>query len=255
MTNKEEALPFTVVLPVHNEAKVLRATLPTIFRTNPAEVVVIFDRCTDNSEGETRRVWKQGFEHIKLQTITNKEKSNWSYNLSYLYDQGIRAATNDVVLLCQADILYDVKKISNNMHLANDHIVSFGVAAHPHYAKWNWAVTRFLRSIVEGYSGTVAFSKALYQDVHLVPEAIQNFDTHISIQRKRKRLPYIFIDTKSLHIRPNFRFTLKFNRRLYNLGINKYNANKSFFKVLLWSVIRLSPHTMAGWMHAWLEKK
>jgi len=43
-------MTVSVVLPVHNEAEMLKITLPSIQQLHLDEVVIVFDRCTDNSE-------------------------------------------------------------------------------------------------------------------------------------------------------------------------------------------------------------
>jgi len=253
MTGEGKDVPFSVVLPVHNEEEMVPYAIPTIFMLNPEEVVVLFDRCTDRSELYTRRVWKRHFSHIDLKVINVEEKSGWRKHLNYLYDLGIREAAEDIVLLVQADIQYDYKTISRNIHLAEGAMVSFGVAGHPLHNPWNWAVTRMLRKLFEGFSGTVALSKQIYREIALTPDSIHNFDTHLFSYAKRRRLPYRFVDTRSLHLRPNFRFSLRFNKVLWNLGVAKYKAGKSFFKVLGWSLVRMTPFVIAGWIHAKLS--
>ena len=43
-------MQFSVVMLIHNEEKLLSYSLPSIYRLDPSEVVLIFDNCSDESE-------------------------------------------------------------------------------------------------------------------------------------------------------------------------------------------------------------
>ena len=40
---------FSVVMPIHNESELLKLSLPAVYRLDPAETILIFDDCTDDS--------------------------------------------------------------------------------------------------------------------------------------------------------------------------------------------------------------
>ena len=250
-----------MVLPVHNEEKLLPYTLPNLFRLRPEEVILVLDRCTDRSEVIARMVQRRRFTDIPLRPIKVEEKSEWSLHLNYLYDLGIRSARSDVVLLTQADVLLDYRRIPRYLRLAQEGgLVSFGVSGHPHLTPYNGFITMRLVRIgdlvgIEKFSGTLAFSKQTYRRIALTPGTPHNFDTHLLEEAKRRDVPYHFIPTRNFNLRPRLKASLRFDRILWELGVAKYRAGKRFHKVLAYSLLRMTPAVMAGWLQAKLASE
>jgi len=244
---------FSVVIPVHNEAKMLAYTLPSIYGLKPKEAIFVLDRCTDSTEKVTREFWKKyDSGEVKLVLLKVQRKSKWRMHLNFLYDLGIRKAKSQVVLLSQADILHDYVEIRKNIKDALHRIVSFAVLEHPHIAPWNYFVTKSLQLIGElsnltRFSGLVAVSKRYYLTCPLTASDLFNFDTQLQVNFERKGYAFRFLLSKNLNLRPWVR------SKLWNLGVDKFKVKKPLWKVLLFSIIRLMPEVFAGYLHAKLS--
>jgi len=155
--------------------------------------------------------------------------------------------------LSQADILHDYTTIRNNIHWGLHGMVSFAVLEHPHISPWNHFVTKTLQIAgdvfgVQRFSGVIAFCKDHFMTCPLLPVDSFNFDTQLQINFKKRMYPFRFVSAKNLHLRPWVR------SKLWNVGVDRYKMKKSLWKVLLFSIIRLTPEVLAGYLHASLSK-
>ena len=246
---------FSVVIPVHNEAKMLTYTLPSIYGLRPKEVVFVLDRCTDSTEKIIRDFWKK-FDSggVKLVLLRVQRKSRWKMHLNLVYDLGIRKAESKIVLLSQADILHDYGKIKRNIKDALHGMVSFAVLEHPHISPWNHFVTKILQITgdvfgVQRFSGVIAFCKDHFMTCPLVPVDSFNFDTQLQINFKKRMYPFRFVLTKNLNLRPWVR------SKLWGVGVDRYKMKKSFLRILVLSFVRFTPEVVAGYLHASLSRR
>jgi len=246
---------FSVVVPVHNEAKMLDYTLPSIHGLKPKEVIFVLDRCTDSTEKIIKGFWKKyNSEKVKLVLLRVQQKSTWRMHLNFLYDLGIRKAQSKIVLLSQADILHDYGKIRRNIKDALHGMVSFAVLEHPHIAPWNHFVTKTLQIVgsafgVKPFSGVVAFSKEYYMTCRLLSNDSFNFDTQLLASFKNKGYSYVYVLSRNLNLRPWIR------SKFWNVGMDRYTAKKPFWNVLLFSFVRFMPEVFAGYLYAKLKSK
>ncbi len=246
---------FSLVIPVHNEASMLVYSLPSTYRLGAKEVIFVLDRCTDDTEHIIRKFWQKCYSNggnIDLVLLNVKRKSNWRIHLNFLYDLGIRKAKSKIVLLSQADIIYDSTKIRENIQKASYGMVSFSVTEHPHIAPWNHFVTVTLQKLgvvfgLERFSGLFAFSKEHYLTCPLTAEDQLNFDTQLLMNFKVKGYPYIYVISKNLNMRPALIFRGE-SEKLLKVGADRYKMGKPFWNVLLLSIIRLTPEILLGYM-------
>ena len=77
---EEEKTNFSVITPIHNEAEYLPYSLPTIYRLNPDEVILIFDRCTDESRKVSEEIAEEmGFTHRTEFVEMNGPSPGWTF--------------------------------------------------------------------------------------------------------------------------------------------------------------------------------
>jgi cellulose synthase/poly-beta-1,6-N-acetylglucosamine synthase-like glycosyltransferase len=72
-------------MPVHNEEVMLRFSLPSIYDLNPDEVILILDKCTDNSKNITKKISK--FYHknkITKVVEINEDSSDWKKSTPFI---------------------------------------------------------------------------------------------------------------------------------------------------------------------------
>ena len=107
---------------------------------------------------------------------------------------------------------------------------------------------------MNGFSGLLALDRQIYEQIRLTSNLETNFDGYLYQQIKQKGIPYVYIQTDTVNLRPCLRFTWKFNRRLWRLGVGKYKLGKPFWKVLLFSYMRLTPSVMVGYLQAKIRR-
>jgi len=259
--NMELEHPFSVVLPIHNEEELLPYTLPGVFRLNPREVLLVLDRCTDRSETIAQRIHQRHFSHIPLSLIHVREKSEWRIHLNYLYHLGLERAKGPGLLLTQADILLNPQSFAGHLHLALEgNLVSFGVLGHPHLNPYNSFITMCLFRLGgllggELFTGLLALNKETYERIALTPSTPHNFDTHLLVEAKKRGVPYRFIPARNFNLRYRLNVTFRFDRILWELGVAKYRVGTPFHRVLAYTIVRMTPSVMAGWLQAKLAGK
>jgi len=255
----DELVTFSIVMPIHNEEKFLPYSLPSIFNLKPDEVILIFDRCTDRSIKIAKKISERFLKRfrskiMKIEMVEVNEKSRWRMHLNFLYDLGIRKSKSKVVLLSQADIVYDYLKIRENIKRALYGMVSFSVTEHPHISPWNHFVTVTLQRLgvaigFQRFSGLIAFSKEHYLTCPLTCDDQLNFDTQLLINFNMKEYPYIYVMSKNFNLRPMLVFRGE-REKLLKVGVDRYKMGKPFWNVLLLSIIRLTPEVLSGYIHA-----
>lgn len=103
-------LGFSVVVPVHNEERLLRYSLPSVFGLDPDEIVFVLDRCSDNSLGVIiDAVGRYGFgDRCYIVRLNEFNGRDFCSRVAYVRWVGRRLASFDVVVEVDADLLVDV---------------------------------------------------------------------------------------------------------------------------------------------------
>jgi len=243
-------------MPIHNEEKFLYYSLPSIYRLKPDEVILIFDRCTDNSLKVAKKI-ARCFNYLdKTKFIElNEPSSEWKFRVAFLRRYGFKLAKNDVILNTDADTILDpkirehIKKINKN----NVALVSFGRKTFP--TTFQDFITRIISTINPkiGFTGIYAFSKKAWletENQEKVKKIVRAEDTHLreSISKKYR---VIFIKTKSIHLRPE-----ESKKRRFIKGYVYWAVKRNpLWKAILHSIIYLRPQTFAGYIYARRREK
>jgi glycosyltransferase involved in cell wall biosynthesis len=248
----KEKSGFSVITPIHNEAEYLLYSLPTIYRLDPDEVILIFDRCTDNSRKVAKEISRElGFAHITRFIELNGPSPAWAFRKAFLRRYGYRLARNDVILNVDADLYLDpsIKNHIQSVGLDGVGIVSFG------YLDMPYSFRSFIKRIItylvpfKGFSGLFAFSKRAWLNTESEESArriILSEDSHlcINIMKNYRRK---FFNTKTFHLRPN-----ENTRRHYMRGIAYWTTIRepSTLRMLLHSIIMVRPAVISGYLYA-----
>ena len=97
--------------------------------------------------------------------------------------------------------------------------------------------------------GVVAFSKEHYMTRSLTQDDSFNFDMQLLLNFKNESYCYVYVSSGNLNLRPWDR------SRLRNIGIDRYEAKKPFWNVLLFLLVRFMPEVFAGYLCARLKSK
>ncbi|MDH5771206.1 MAG: glycosyltransferase family 2 protein [Candidatus Bathyarchaeota archaeon] len=243
---------FSVVVPVHNEGKYLPYSLPSIYRLEPDEVILIFDRCSDESRKVSEEIAKNiGFIQKTKFIELNDPSPSWSFRKAFLRRYGYKLAKNNVILNVDADMYLD-ESIRKYIHRIGENgigIVSFGYIDKP------YSIRSFIKRIIrmlfpfKGFSGLFAFSKKAWFDTESEDSAkkiLLSEDSHlcISIMKKYRKE---FFHTKTIHLRPN-----ENTKRHYMRGIAYWKTvnERSTLRMLLHSIVMFRPAVLAGYLYA-----
>lgn len=232
---------FSIILPVHNEEKMLKLTLPSHLALKPYRLIAVLDRCTDNSQKVIEEIAYR-YDIPYLHIINVKKQSNWKIHLNYLYKIGIdEAMGDDIVLLSQADIYWDTKA-KKYIHLAKDKIVYFRNLPTP---SWDFIITFLLTSLPfkKKACGTLAGTP------ELLWEMIEDTDILFDTQIAEKCKDYIYIPTISWNLRP---YSSKV--KIYEIGVARRKLGKGLIQTLLISALRLKPEIFLGYIHGKSKK-
>ncbi|MEM2126732.1 MAG: glycosyltransferase [Candidatus Bathyarchaeia archaeon] len=237
---------FSVVIPVHNEEKYLSFSFPSIVALIPDEIVVIFDRCTDNSLSKVIGIYENFGKKTKLKKIFVDFDVDWIERVGFLRRLGFKECQNDVILTTDADIILD-KKISDYIKFIDGDVklVKFGFLDYPYTLK------SFLRQIYsgffpfKGYSGLYAFSKRAWLECENLEDAkispAEDAHLQLSIEKRYRSLHF---NTRSLHLRPTEDVASDIKRGWGYAATVK----SSPFQVFLMSTLMMRPHTFASYM-------
>ncbi|MFX0133722.1 MAG: glycosyltransferase [Candidatus Hodarchaeota archaeon] len=111
----------SVIIPIYNEEKTLNQCLNTVRRQKVGEIIVILDRCTDNSEN----IAKKHAEEDPTIKIFSLQKHNYKTNiLAETVNFGISKAKNEVILIAEADTLFEPDYVSSLLPYLKKPIVS-----------------------------------------------------------------------------------------------------------------------------------
>ncbi len=254
---------FSVVMPIHNEEELLPYSLPSIYRLKPPdEVLLVFDRCTDNSP----KIAKEIAEHYKYESRTkfievNESSPGWKFRIAFVRRQGFNLAKNRVILNTDADTLLD-EKITDSIHLVNKKsigMVKFSRRPYPRTFQScvGTLISPFLHTLeghpAIGFGAIYAFSKEAWlktENPKLAKNVLRAEDTHLysSISKKYKT---IFVETNTLHLRPR-----ETRKNHFVKGVARWQVKRApLWEVVIHTLIFLRPFVLSGYLKARLQSK
>jgi len=120
----DRSTDFSVVMPIHNESELLKLSLPSVFRLDPAETILLFDNCTDDSYNVAVEIAKRTnfFEKTIFRVVSEKEGSDFSFRPTFLRRMGYSMAKCNKILKTDADLVLDPKIKDYIPRLGKDNI-------------------------------------------------------------------------------------------------------------------------------------
>ncbi len=242
---------LSVVMPIHNEEKLLPWSLPSVFRLKPDEVILIFDRCKDNSLKVARKTAERFRYSDKTKFIEMSEPyPEWRFRPAFLRTYGYNMAIGDIILNTDADIILDerIREHVKAIGKGGIGLVSFGRREYP--LTFRSFIARLVSTFIPeiAFAGTFTFSKEKWQelvDEDKMKKILSAEDTYVymTIARRHKTR---FIRTNTIHLRPK-----ETPQRQFTKGVTLWQVKRSpLWKVLLHSVIYLHPTVLVGYLYA-----
>ncbi|MCW4016839.1 MAG: glycosyltransferase family 2 protein [Candidatus Bathyarchaeota archaeon] len=145
----ETITDFSVVMPIHNESELLKLSLPSVYRLDPAETILLFDNCTDESYNVAVNIAKKTkfFEKTIFKEVSGEEGAQFSFRPTFLRRMGYSMAKCNKILKTDADLVLDpkIKKYIPLLGRNNVGIITFEYLDYP--ISYRHMIKRFLEKI------------------------------------------------------------------------------------------------------------
>lgn len=230
------------VLVMHNEEKFLPYSIPSLLELG-CMVVVVLDRCTDSSEAFIRQ-------HLKKVDFVFKDSVCWVNSCAEAKQLGCARAKElgaDYILVSDADIMLDTIALQKAVSILESSDYQIIVLSYWQYSLFGSLFNRIanktqnLFALVTRRFGFHPVRFGLYigkADAINIEDVPSEYDV---LQEKAKTM---WLQTKSLHLRPRFDRESQLHRGYARAGLPQYNL----FKVILTSFLLLQPFTLAGYL-------
>jgi len=252
---------FSVVMPIHNEQENLVYSLPSVFKLNPTETLLLFDRCSDSSVETAWSITKKFDMTKKTLFVFPIKESNWKYRHAFMSREGYSMAQNNLILATAADIILD-PTIKNYFRLVATSNIAFISFLHLDYPI---SFRNLLKRLLVGIgllppshkerwlAGPYIFSKKAWletEDQETVKKVVRAHDTHLHKAILTKYSSRCIV-TKTFHLRPR-----ESNQMHYLRGQLYWNvAKRSFLLTLLSALFYLRLGLIKGYIHARMKQK
>ncbi|PVX23719.1 MAG: hypothetical protein CW691_09870 [Candidatus Bathyarchaeum sp.] len=244
----EASTDFSAVMPIHNESELLKLSLPALYRLDPAETILLFDNCTDDSYNVAVEIAKKMkfFEKTVFKTVSGEEGAQFSFRPTFLRRIGYSIAKCNKILKTDADLVLD-QKIKDYVPLLgkdNVGIITFEYLDYP--ISYRHMIKRFLEKIgiplpqsERWLGGNILFFledwKMAFQkrqedeskkvDLSKVKRGEDTLFHKLLISEQRRS---IIVLTNTLHLRP-----VESPKRHYVRGQISWNVAKRSFPLIL----------------------
>lgn len=249
-------MKYSVVIPVHNEARILPITLPTVLKFEPDEIVIVFDRCTDKSYEVARKIIRDhGFLDRFTPVFKRKPAPDWNHQLAHTRHIGFERAKYDRILNVSSDFFLkdDPRKY---LHLLGKNRIGMITYRYMDYTIFNFSsipanilgrISKFL-PIMEPFTGMYAVYKPYWKAVGGFSKEITGCeDTYIYNALKRAGFKIIYAHDVSYY---NTRVK-HYPERIFNIGFQYWKILRApLWKAILRSVVRGRPHFLKGYLAA-----
>lgn len=246
---------FSVVMPIHNEQEYLPYSLPSIYKLEPNEVILLFDRCTDESMLIAKKITDKFRYTEKAKFISCDHPSNWKSRVAWIRTLGYNLANNDIILRVDADAVLD-PQIKNHLTLIGKNNIGMICFEYVNYPlSWRDTVEKLIKrlrkktSILRRMSGFYAFHKKHWKET----EDIEDLKTRVTISEDihlfvdmLKKYKVINVKTSSYHLRPK-RTMFDY----YVRGAREWLVwKKPLWRTCISAIIYLQPIRVIGYLHA-----
>ena len=238
---------ISVVIPVHNEERYLRYSLPSLKCLDVDEFVFVLDRCTDHSFDLIIRAMKRA-------TIIIKKKKRWRNGCAEAFQMGFDEARGDVILAAGADLIIDpeiprlIRCLFRDSRLGtvcfrylNYDLFSLKGRIHGFYENIYKTVIQQFRKEAR-HTGFYAFRKEMMREIGGLRDVPSEYDEFCRrVKKSRWRLLYVPY-TRTLHLRPGLSRDKQYIQGLARFHLPQYNLAKT----VLHAFVHLKPYLLVG---------
>lgn len=248
---KQKENTFSVVMPVHNEEMYLPYSLAGLRKCPIDELIVILDRCSDNSE----KILNSVCFPFDVKVI-KKDKQAWRCPTAEVFEIGFRKAKGDIIFVGAGDLIYTPEMFRVEYFNKSD-LVMFFYWSYDILGKFqirqqflNFMKQYFtfpLRSNKKRFrSGVFGCKRELWEKVHFRDVPSEYDDLHSRALKQGFRTDYV----KGL---PIFHLRVGLTKsRQYLQGMSRAHSGYSPLKVFLHSLVFMKPYL---WLAYYQERK
>ncbi|MBT8172226.1 glycosyltransferase [Candidatus Bathyarchaeota archaeon] len=261
-----ENVDFSVVMPIHNEVELLKLSLPSIYRLNPKETILLFDNCTDDSYNMAVEIAKRYnfFEKTVFKVVSREEVKQFSFKPTILRRMGYSMAKNIKILKTDADLILDPKIKNYIPILGKDDVRIFTFEYLDYPISYRHMIKRFLEKIrlplpqsERWLGGNILFFREDWKNAYNKRQEDENEKVNLAhVRRGEDTLFHKLLLSKShrseivltntLHLRP-----VESSKRHYLRGQISWNvAKRSFLIILIQAIIFNRFNMIKGYLDA-----
>jgi len=233
---------ISVIMPVHNEADYLPISLEIFKEPSISELIVILDRCTDNSEVIVRKNFPDA-------RIIKKQRCKWRNSYAENLQLGFKNASGDIICIHDADIksppkIFDIliKELKGRVASVSPAIQTYKKASFLNFVYYYWEKTFKLAPLgEEPWGGVRLIRRDCLEKVGGFKDVISP-DTQLDIDLRE-----IGYESKLCKDVVCFRKSIKSQ---INSGRMRREIDMPFWRVLGHSIVRLRPFVIYGYLRS-----
>ncbi|MGA3192009.1 MAG: glycosyltransferase [Candidatus Bathyarchaeia archaeon] len=242
-------MKFSIVMPIHNDEEFLSSTLPSVWRVEPNEIILVFDEGDKDIEATKALIKKSPYGNV-TRLIEVGNSPDWKFRIAFVRRAGFLAAKNEVILNTDADTILDPKIKEYLDLIGRDGIalISFRRLEFPLSFSFFVRGLLILLHLEEPFSPIYAFQRQAWfgtEDFESLRKLETNEDAHLhhAISKKHKIL---FKEVSCVHLKP-----VLTKARKYSEGKARWQENRNpMWKALARTIVYLDFDGMMGYLHA-----
>jgi glycosyltransferase involved in cell wall biosynthesis len=245
---------ISVVMPIHNEERMLPISLPSIVDKRVDEYLFVLDRCSDRSE-EIIRAWATRFNLNHKTRILLYSSGKRVWRVDETFNHGFSQAKSELIYKMDADILFDTRAFDVELR-KNEGGVSFKLRYIPEPIH-----DQFYNIIMKILGKRKALISCLYFTKKKIFENVGGFrdlpqgDCEDYIKRvtetgyKWRREDNIVFTHYTYHLEQDSH-VLAMRKKAWQIRCGQILRirNKSFLFVFMYSIFRIRRYTMLGYI-------
>ena len=246
--NDYKPLNISGALPVHNDAEMLKYSLPALTCTRLTELVFVLDRCTDNS-AKIIDAWIRKHHPNYLVRVVTKTEQSWSSAIAEAFQRAFECCRGDVIYSLAADCVYDPKIF----HYDNryDAMCFDFLDWDPNVSLVRQSYDEVLRKIrrYKRVGNVFAIKKHVWQKIGGFQDHDQDSMWHphgtwLFEELTKKGFKYIMKPSNTIHLRAD---VLNKKSQL-NQGALRHRLGYPFWRVLVHSFVHVKPYVVRGYL-------
>jgi len=230
------------VLPIHNDAKYLRYSMPTLLKSSFKEIVVVLDRCSNGSED---LIQKFGDDRFK---VVLKNNTLWKNSCAEAKNIGCSKANSPLIFHCDADIILDLEALEKAKSLLRRHsklnAVTFSYRQYTLDGSFFERIRNEWTNLMASISRKTGIQPG-HSGIYLIRKEWANLSDHFSeYDLTQKKVNFVQIETDTLHLRPGYSKTKQFIRGKTRVALRQYGI----LKMLLSTILGLQPYMLVSYL-------